>query len=362
MQRNMHVFDFIEQTPADVPAVCVLHGDEPFLKREALRILSQQISPDDPAVDTWEGDSAEWRDVVDELSTAALFGPARRVVHLRDADKFVTQHRAALEKYVADASTKSVLILDVGSFPGNTRLAKLVTEHGLAIACKAPEAKNSKSKAIDVSAMVKWIGRRAAQPHEVRLTSAAAQQVFDLIGPEFGIIDQELAKLALCIEPEEAKSGVSPERVVEIVGGWRTKTAWELLDAACDGNAGEALQQLDRLLTSGEYPQAMFGAFSWSLRRFAAAARTVEQWEREGKRGRLSDALQAAGFRPFPQGALQRAEQQLRQLGRERAVQIYQWLLELDLQLKGTHASPDRSRFALEMLLLRVSRAARPAS
>ena len=44
--------------------------------------------------------------------------------------------------------------------------------------------------------------------------------------------------------------GLEPVR--ELVGGWRTKTTWDMLDLAAAGNAGRAILELDRLLSAGE--------------------------------------------------------------------------------------------------------------
>ena len=65
--------------------------------------------------------------------------------------------------------------------------------------------------------------------------------------------------------------------VHDIVGGWRAKTIWELTDAALDGNASAALEQLDRMSQAGEHPLAMFGAMAAVLRRFATAARIYQR-------------------------------------------------------------------------------------
>jgi hypothetical protein len=43
-------------------------------------------------------------------------------------------------------------------------------------------------------------------------------------------------------------------------------------------------------------------------------------------------------------------------LGRQRAGQLYRWLLELDLALKGSHSQEDRARWALEELVLRMAK------
>ena len=116
------------------------------------------------------------------------------------------------------------------------------------------------------------------------------------------------------------------------------------------------LVQLDRLLQSGEHPLALVGSISWSLRRYAAATRIFQQAERRGERMGLKDALTQAGVRDWPFGALAKNEERLKQLGRKRAGNIYRWLLELDLSLKGTHSADDRARWALEQLVLRMAK------
>ena len=134
-----------------------------------------------------------------------------------------------------------------------------------------------------------------------------------------------------------------------------------MLDAAAAGHADRALQMLDQLLQAGETPQALFGSMAWSLRRFAAATRIYQRLERlSGRTASLRVALQQAGFRDKPPAALQQAEEQLRQLTRQRAGQLFGWLLETDLALKGTHSAPHRGRFALERLILRLARQVRP--
>ncbi len=56
------------------------------------------------------------------------------------------------------------------------------------------------------------------------------------------------------------------------------------------------------------------------------------------------------------------AEAQLRQLGPRRAGQLYRWLLEADLALKGGSSSGDRERLVLEQLIVRMSRQLAPVA
>jgi DNA polymerase-3 subunit delta len=143
--------------------------------------------------------------------------------------------------------------------------------------------------------------------------------------------------------------------VREAVGGWRTKTTWDMLDAAVAGNAAEAMLQLDHLLLAGEVPIVILGQVSASLRKFAAATRLIENAEADRRRISLRDALEDAGFKSFIIG---KAEGQLKQLGRQRAGKLYDWLLEADLGLKGASSSPSRARLVLEELIARMSKQA----
>jgi DNA polymerase-3 subunit delta len=362
MERSPHAFDFLDESSLEeIPPVTVIFGDEPFLKRLVQRRLLAALfgDDDDQPVTILDGSEVAWRDVSDELATKSLFGPSLRVVMIRDADDFVSEHRSQLEDYVAAPYGAAQMILSVKSFPGNTRLAKAVAKNGLIIACKAPERKAGKKSVVDTGRLLKWIKSWAKSEHGLKLSQAAVNQLTDLVGTELGLLNQELTKLALTVE--DPKKEIDGDTVVTIVGGWRTKTTWDLLDAACEGNAAEALTQLDRILMAGEHPQALFGAFSWSLRRYAAATRNIEKMERAGQRVHLPTALLAAGFRKFPSSAIQNAEMQLRQMGRQRAGKLYQWLLDIDVKLKSTHSTADRARFALETLLLKLAKEAKPA-
>lgn len=363
----LHAFDFLEQHAAGadsdvsaLPKFVAVFGDEPFLKQlvvTRIRDLIIGTGEDAPPFAELDGKQADWRDVMDELSTVSLFGGATRLVIIKAADEFVTKQRAKLETLAEKHVGAGTLVLGVKSWPGNTRLAKRVAKTGLAVDCRPPQRLAGKRQVLDEARLTKWIATWAKQRHSLKLTASMAAMILDLIGPHLGLIDQELAKLALYADD---KGAVTAEAVAENVGGWRTKTTWELLDAATTGNAAEAMKQLDQLIRAGENPLAMFGAFSWSLRRFAAATRVIQRAERQGRRPNLQGALLEAGFRKFPKDALKNAESSLRQMGRERAGQLYSLLLETDLKMKGSHSAPDRARYVIEMLLMRLSRELTP--
>jgi DNA polymerase-3 subunit delta len=139
------VLDFLAAKERPRPAgVCVLFGDEPFLRRLALAAVRQIVVGDGTDVPVTRHDcqerQPEWRDVADELATVSLFGGGSpRLVVLEGADSFVTAQRARLEDYVAQPKRSGVLLLVVDEWPSNTRLYKAVDQSGLQIDCRPPQ-------------------------------------------------------------------------------------------------------------------------------------------------------------------------------------------------------------------------------
>jgi DNA polymerase-3 subunit delta len=355
---TIHIFDFLDGTSSDrIPSVCVVFGGEPFLRREGLRKIRAEVAEGSPdaSYQALEGERAEWRDVMDEVSTVSLFGGgSRRLVVVEDADEFVTKHRAALETFVERPRGKGVLVLDVETWAANTRLYKAINSSGLQIDCRPPEKAVGNRKVPDEARTSKWLGEWCQRRHDAKLDSAACRALLELVGTRFGILDQELAKLALFAGPG---GKITQDMVHDIVGGWRTKSIWDMTDAILGGNAAEALKQLDFMIRAGDYPIVIFAAMAGAMRRFGAATRAFQRAENSGRPISVRDALVQAGV-PAWKGALDKAEEQLKQLGRHRAGKLYRWLLDTDLALKGSHSSPDRARFALERFIIRCSKLA----
>ncbi len=356
MEHVQHAFDLLKEDGFQFTGVCVLLGDDRFLKRLVRTKLAHALTEDG---DASEYDSkSSWRDVIDDLSTLSLFGDGPRLVIVHDADDFVKHNRTQLEDFASSPSGTGVLVLDLKSLASNTRLYKTITASGLLVECKPPQKKRGKSSYVDEAKLCDWLRDWGKTTHGITLKRGADEELLNLVGPELGLLDQELAKLALFCEKG---ADVTVELVTQVVGGWRAKTTWELLDAALDGNAAEAISQLERLLQFGEAPQAIAGAMLWSLRRFADAAQLVMEAEDAGRKVSLPMVLEQAGFKKWPKGALQRAEKQLRQLGRHRAGDLYNRLLKLDLSMKGSHSAPARARWALEEFVTSLSKQANVA-
>lgn len=339
--------EFLLSPAPPVGPLVAVTGDDGFLKREVLAALRAAFCDGDDDLDwqAFEGGEAEWRDVADGVSARSLFGGGRPVAAVDDADRFVTRYRDQLEAFV-ESTAAGVVVLELKSLPGNTRLGKAVAATGGVIACKTPDRGAELSKHRRDAG--KWLVARAKSRHEVTLGADAVDALFDLLPMSLGVIDQEVARLSLLAG--EARS-IDRQLVTDHVGGWRTRTAWELVDAAADGRTADAFGQLDRLLLSGEQPIGVLAQLGSSLRRFSAAAAAIEAGEQRGARTSLQAALRAAGVAPFK---LADAERQLRRIGRARARQLTDWVLEADLAMKGHNSRPERARVELERLIARL--------
>ena len=115
--------------------VYVIFGSDDFLRLQALDDVIERVlgkDRDSMAVAEFDGRSAELSDVLDECRTLSLLA-STRLVCVRDADDFVTAHRAALEKYLQSPSPTGVLVLVCSKWDARWRIYKLVDEIGCKI-------------------------------------------------------------------------------------------------------------------------------------------------------------------------------------------------------------------------------------
>lgn len=328
----MHATEFLSaKEPALPSSVLVLYGPERYFRQEIIHRIPG-CSGDDAelSLTRLNGDKAEIRDVMAELKTVSMFGD-QRIVLIEDADDFVSTHRAALEKYVIQPAKGSMLILDVKSWPKNTKLFKLVDQHGLSLECG--ELTGVK--------LQKWLQKIAKDQYGKQLDTESAALIIQLAGDGLNLLQQEVAKLASLVGDVAM---INREDVTKVVGGWRTETTWAMLDAVRDGHPGKAIEALDKLLKSGEAPQKVLGGVTFTFRKFAEAT------ERARTGTPLREAIAAAGV--FS-NAIGHGEAYLRRIGFERASRILQLLVEADSEMKG--GSRVDPAILLERLFVRLA-------
>ena len=229
------------------------------------------------------------------------------------------------------AGTTGLLILDVKTWAGNTRLAKMI-DNNATIVCKAPSQQN----------LASWCSQWCAAHYQKQLPGDAARLLTELVDPEMGVLDQELLKLSIAVG---AKAKIEYPDVERFVGHSHTQDIWKIFDAIGAGNVKSALAIIDRLFDQGEEPLRILGAMTWQLRKLAQATRLTTQGMS------LGAAAAKAGVPPFK---LRDAETQVRHLGRRRLDRLYDWLLQMNIDMRGGSPLPARTLF--ERFLLTLAR------
>jgi DNA polymerase III subunit delta len=330
---SMEALPFLASPKAKLGSLYVVHGDEPFLKRHVIRAVRTRAlgeQADEQSVSLYAGDKATFAEIFDDLDTVPFFDP-KRVVLVESADPFISKYRSELETKLKQLPETGVLILDVKTWASNTRLAKMI-DNSATVVCKAPGSQS----------MARWCSDWCTAQYQKQLPAPAASLLVDLVGPEMGLLDQEMLKLSIYIGQ---RARIDAEDVDKLVGNNRAADTWKIFDALAAGNVKGAMAILERLFDQGEEPMRIIGAFSMQLRRLAQATRLTAQGVSIGA------ALAQVGVPPF---ATRSAEDQMRHLGRRRLDRLYDWLLQMNMDLRGGSSLPARTLF--ERFLLKLAR------
>ena len=332
----MDALAFLEKpSKAKRQPIYVLVGDEDLLKRRCREaIVKLAIGDGDPefAISTYSSEAIDLSAIRNDLATLPFFCAARVVVVER-ADEFVTENREGLERLFASPNEVGVLVLDVKSFPETTKLAKALPD-AAKLACKAPPAHK----------LGEWCIGWAKVTHGKTLGTPAVAMLVDLVGASMGLLVQEIAKLANAVGE---KPDIRPEDVEQYIRRSSSAFVFGIVDAIGNAQPAEALRLLARLYEEGDHPLAILGALTSQLRKLANIGRLLSQGHSEGS------AMDGAKIPNWPQ-TRQNAAKQVRHLGRRRLAQLPDWLVEINVGMKGMNPLPHEIQ--LERLIVKLAR------
>jgi len=250
--------------------IVVIYGDEAYQKNDALhRALDELLPPEiDRGLALTEYDGAATEEqggpslaaVLDDLLTLPFLAE-RRVVVIRDADKFISSARERLENYLKNPSPTGTLILECRSFPKNLRLSKAAVAAGGRL-CECAKLRGR--------AVVDFVIAEATA-RDKRIDYPAAARLVELTGAEQGLLAGEVEKL--CLYAADRPS-VTLKDVADLVGQSREEKIFAVMDAAATGRLPEALRLWHQVLASD--PAAAFravGGVAYVLRRWLDAHR-----------------------------------------------------------------------------------------
>ena len=298
--------------------IYVLHGNDAYLRDKHRRELIDRFLGDaDPQTCIAMFDAtATLSEVLDELRTLPFLAPLRMVI-VHDADAFVVAHRDALENYLQSPAPSGVLVLIVGSWRSNTRLAKATAAVGQTFDCSEVKAGAAGGHVMQFAA-----------ERDKQINRDAAQLLVQWIGSDLSALAGEVEKLATYVGDRKQ---ITIKDVSTLVTASAGPDAFDLTNAIASGDTPGALKALGGLLNVRGEEFRTLGLIGWHLRMALRAAELVH-------RGQSPDnACRAAKIPPF-------RKNDYLQLLRRRPVQKlradFRALLRADLAMKsGTSAS-----------------------
>lgn len=250
------------------PPVVVIFGDEEYQKALVLRRTLDALLPPDVdramALCVYEGTRGPedggptFAGVADDLSTLPFLAD-RRVVVVREADRFISANREKLEAYLESPSPVGTLVLECRSFPKTTRLYK-----------SAAKGQIHECKKLTGRALTDFV-LSEAQSRKKQMDYDTAARLAQLIGAEQGALASEVEKLSLYALD---RPRITAQDVEDLVGLSREEKIFAVMDAAAAGRAPDALQLWNQVLATD--PAAAYkavGGMAYTLRRWLAAQR-----------------------------------------------------------------------------------------
>lgn len=326
--------DFLKEKAAQPLPVYVLVGTDPFLMDKGRQAVRKQVIADaDPGMAVMEclGSDAQLADVLDALRTLPFLAP-RRLVLIRESDDFVSEYRAALEKYLAEPSSCGSLVLESASWNASTNLGKRVAEIGLLIRCEAD----------DLHLIPPWLCKQAFKEYGKTLTGPAAQMLYEYLGADFAMLTKALEMLALY-------AGASPRidtaEVDALIVRGHHERVWDLCDAVAEGRVARALELLDSFWNEGMAAPQIVGVLRPTFRQLIRVQALAV-----GRRMGLDAAMNEAKV-PFFGPVRDRIKRATRALSEADLARAYQALVDADLEAKTT----PNDRLAMETLIHRLA-------
>lgn len=315
-----------------LPLIYVIAGkDKSLVAVECERLIDKILRPGQRMTGLFDADHkvVTITEVFDELRTLPFLAD-KRVVLIKDADKFISSNRHLLENYFDNPCPTGILVLTVESWPAKTKLAGKLSACGKLIAVTEPKGKQLSRRLIQY----------ALDAHKKKLSSEGAELIIDLTENELCRLYIEIDKLALL---SEGQREIKIEHIESLLGHNRLFNAFEVIDSCIAGSVGEAVGRFREMLaadSSAEY--RVVGAFAYHIRRMFIAKSLLSKGLHKDKiAGQLKIWPNKEGF--FAQ---------IRALTLEQIGALLEQLALIDYAIKTGRT---KAKVAVEQLVLRLA-------
>lgn len=229
---------------ADSRAV-LLTGSEPLLRVERLRELRAIAGEEGLDLVEVAGPQVRATEILDALRTLPFFSE-KKVVIVRNAERIPKGEKETLAAGIADLPEHALLIFvdeptdEEKALPKSDALYKALKKHGRVETLTLGKGEAQK----EIAKRAKALG--------VEITPEALQAILEMTSEQVTEATSELEKCALFVG-EGGK--ITPEVVSDVATPSREFRVFQLLDAICAGQTGQALATLQDLLVEGKKPE-----------------------------------------------------------------------------------------------------------
>ena len=312
--------------------VYVLKGkEESLLNAKCEELLDGVSGPEQRATGLFRADPDEVSaaEVLDELRTAP-FLTDKRVVLVKNADKFVSENRPLLERYFDNPCPTGILILTVKNWGERTKLARKLPGIGRLISVTQPKPQQLPYRIIQY----------CRDAHSKKFARDAAELLIELSGDDLPRLYGEIDKLALFADAEKV---ITPGHVESLIGHNRLFNAFAVIDAITNGDIGGAVARLRSMFAQDKSAEfTVVGAFAFHFRRMFTAKVMLEEGVRPVEIfSRLRMWSNKDSFLS-----------QLRRMPLAKIGEILQHLADIDYAIK---TGQTRGQVAMEQLVLKLA-------
>ena len=317
-----------------ISPVYLVHGEEAFLKEEAVRRIREAVLAEDADSASWnltvlEGGGTSLPEILDAARTLPMLAP-RRLIWVKEAEKLRDSEMAVLREYLQAPVSCACIIFTTASGKADFRRALFKT---LQVSATVLECQPLRGSSVHrwIQDRVKDLGAEI-DPEGLTLLEMQA-------GPELLRLDQELKKVLDFIAPRRQ---ITSQALGETLGTAAAGSVFEWVDQAGAGETGDAIRLLRGLAAEGEEPVRLLFLLTRHLRMLILGQSLLKA----GQRGK--DLASALGFPPYP-FLIEKMQRQIQRFPPGAGDRVLRRLLEADRALKSGSGKPQA---VLEKLML----------
>ncbi|MCX5867354.1 MAG: DNA polymerase III subunit delta [Proteobacteria bacterium] len=303
-----------------------IFGPDSYQREDFIKRLKKEILPENDSLNFESYPAGTGLSEILNAARTLPFGADRKLVLARDLEKLPAAEIPALEKYLANPSASTVLVLEGTKAPAG-KLAALLTQAGELI----------KAESLKENQVPDWLLDRAREAGR-SLSREAALAIADRVGTDLALAFQELEKVMIYTEARI----IPAEAVWKTLSSGASGTIWSLFNEIGARNLPGALKTLNRLFAGGDHPIMILGQLAGRIRKLLLTRLLLDQGIAEAQIGKRLKINHPYALQCFCREARAYTQAEIRQGLRD--------LSELDLKLKRTGLSP---YLLLEMYLVR---------